>query len=501
MTLAGRARTLMVLGTASDVGKSTLVTALCRAFADRGTDVAPFKAQNMARNAYVCADGAEIGVAQAVQAIAARKAPCFDHNPILLKPEPGLRSHVIVHGKPLGVRHFRQLWDERPRLHEAVRVSLERLRSAHELILIEGAGSPAEINLQAHDLPNIATARMSDGPIVLVGDIDRGGVFASLVGTLELLPPDLRARVRGLVINKLRGDASLLAEGIAFLQQRTGVPVLGVVPHAGDLELPDEDSVALDRYRKRPRARLDAIEVAVVDTPALANFEDALPLAHAPGVHLRLTAAPRELLEADLVLMLGSKATVHDLSFLRAQGIDRALAQRAARGEPIIAICGGAQLLSERIEDPTGIESRVATTEALGLLPIVTRFEAEKTTRRFDGTLCAAPLAGARVSGFELHFGRIEPSARFASSGAMPALRSSEARDEGCAHGAILASMVHRLFDHGSARDALVSHLFARKSLPPPPPLEPRADAYDRLAQHVRSHLDFDKLVEIALAP
>jgi adenosylcobyric acid synthase len=497
--MAQRARTLIVFGTTSDAGKSTLVAALCRAFSSRGVDVAPFKAQNMARNAYVCDDGGEIGVAQAVQAIAAGKTPCVDHNPILLKPEPGMVSQLIVHGKARGSRHFADLRQDRALLHEAVQSSLERLRARHALLLIEGAGSPAEVNLQDRDLANLACARMADADILLVGDIDRGGVFAALVGTLELLPADLRPRVRGLIINKLRGDPGLLASGIEFLEKRTGVPVLGVVPHLGDIALPAEDSLALERHRGSPRAPLDALEIAVVDAPCLANFEDVLPLAHEPGVELRLTRVARELLEADLVVLLGSKSTVHDLGFLREHGLDRALPGRAARGAPILAICGGAQMLGQRIDDPHHIESEHASMAALGLLPIVTHYGRDKSTRRVSGTLLPGELAGARVEGFELHFGRLERTGDFETSGAGPALRLDDGRAEGCVKGSIIATMVHRVLDRSEARDAVLLHLRARRGLAAPPKAPPRASPYDELAARVTEALDFQRLAAIAL--
>jgi adenosylcobyric acid synthase len=486
------ARTLMVFGTASDAGKSTLVAGLCRAFAREGVKVAPFKAQNMARNAYVCADGSEIGVAQAVQAAAARIAPALEHNPILLKPEPGLRSQLVLLGKSQGSLQWRELIARRPQLMAAVEAALGRLRASHELVILEGAGSPAEVNLQAHDVPNLGAARAADAEILLVADIDRGGVFASLLGTLALLPDDLRPRVRGLVINKFRGDLSLLTPGLEFLEQRSGLPVLGVVPHLGDLALPDEDSLALARYRNRARASLDELEIAVVDTPCLANFEDLLPLAAEPGVRLRLTAAARELLEADLVVLAGSKSTVHDLAALRAQGLDRALAERAARELPLLGICGGAQLLGQRIEDPERIESEQELVIALGLLPHSTRYASPKLTRRRGGMFSALG-PDARVDGFELHHGRMLEAQN-------PALQLDDGETEGSVEGAIIASMLHRLFDQPSARSALCRWLRARRRLPAPQPTASGApDPYERLADHVQRALDWPRLRAIAL--
>jgi adenosylcobyric acid synthase len=486
------ARTLMVFGTASDVGKSTLVAALCRAFVREGVSVAPFKAQNMARNAFVCEDGGEIGVAQAVQALAARLVPAVDHNPVLLKPEPGLRSQLIVLGKSQGSVPYRELIALRPQVLAALQGSLARLRARHELVILEGAGSPAEVNLQAHDVPNLAAARCADAECLLVADIDRGGAFAATIGTLDLLPDDVRARMRGIIFNKFRGDSSLLTPGLTFLEQRTGLPVLGVVPYLSESGLPDEDSLAQARFRKRPRAALSELEIAVVDTPCLANFEDVLPLEREPGVRLRLTAAARELLEADLVILPGSKATVHDLEFLRSSGLDLALLRRAAAGRPLLGICGGAQLLGQRIEDPDGIESAEPVISALGILPHHTLYTAPKRTRQRSGFISAL-AADARVEGFELHHGRM--------LGAEQSLLTlDDGTPEGSMRGVVLASMLHRLFDHASARRALLDWLRCRSQLPAPCAATlPGPDPYDALADHVQAALDWGKLRAIAL--
>lgn len=486
------ARSLMVLGTASDAGKSTLVSALCRAFAREGVSVAPFKAQNMARNAFVCAEGGEIGVAQAVQAFAARVQPCVDHNPVLLKPEPDLRSQLIILGRSQGSVPYRELIARRPEVLAAVEAALARLRARHELVILEGAGSPAEVNLQAHDVPNLAATRCADAEVLLVADIDRGGVFAAILGTLQLVPEDIRARVRGIIINKFRGDASLLTPGLTFIEQRTGVPVLGVVPHLPHSGLPDEDSLAQERYRRAPRARLGDIEIAVVDTPCLANFEDVLPLALEPGVRLRLTAAPRELLEADLVVIAGSKSTVHDLRFLRESQLADALARRAAADQPLLGICGGAQMLGQRIEDPEAIESAETAIDALGILPHFTRYAAPKRTRQCTGWLTAlAP--DARVEGFELHHGRMHGARQ-------SVLTFDDGRPEGSMRGAVLASMVHRLFDVAAARRALLSFVCARRGVAlPAAPSEPPIDAYEQLADHVQAALDWPRVRAIAL--
>ncbi|HKU43829.1 MAG TPA: cobyric acid synthase [Polyangiales bacterium] len=483
------ARCWMVFGTASDSGKSTLVAGLCRALSNHGLRVAPFKAQNMARNAYVCADGAEIGVAQAVQAFAARVTPSADHNPILLKPEPGLRSQLVVMGKSWGSASFREVLERRPQLLAAMTSALARLRESHELVIMEGAGSPAEVNLQDRDLPNLAAARAADAEILLVADIDRGGVFASVLGTLQLLPSDIRARVRGVIINKFRGELGLLQPGLDFLAAQSGVPVLGVLPYLPDLALPDEDSLALGRRRGRARASLDEIEIAVVDTPCLVNFEDVLPLEREPGVVLRLTAAPRELLEADLVVLPGSKSTLHDLAFVRERGLDRALVRRAELAAPVLGICGGAQILGRRIDDPDAVESSTPRAEALGLLPHISRYERPKRTEQVGGSLVFEPGAeAARVDGFLLHHGRmLDP--------AQPFLQLDGGVPEGSRNGPILATMLHRLFDHASARAALLRWLRARRGLPLAAAAQPeREDPYARLARELRAALDWPRV-------
>jgi adenosylcobyric acid synthase len=312
-----------------------------------------------------------------------------------------------------------------------------------------------------------------------------------VLGTLELLPADIRPRDRGVIINKFRGERAILEPGLEFLAQRSGVPVLGVVPYLSDLALPDEDSLALARHRGRPRADLAQLEIAVVDTPCLANFEDMLPLTREPGVSLRLTAAPRELLEADLVILPGSKSTLHDLEFVRARGIDCALAARARRDLPILGICGGAQILGTRIEDPDRIESETPEARALGLLQHRTRYVAPKLTRQVRGQL-AFP-SDARVEGFWLHHGRLLDTDE-------PLVRLEGGEPEGNRRGAILATMVHRVFDHATARHAFLSWLREQRGLPARPPQpEPSEDPYDRLAQQLTAALDWARLEPLLL--
>src|SRR5437660_6844700 len=335
-----RAPCLMVQGTGSGVGKSVLTAALCRLFARAGYRVAPFKSQNMALNASVTADGGEIGRAQAARAGAAGVEPGVDMNPSLLKPEAGDRSQVVVRGRAVGTVDWREYGRMQPRLLPIVAESLERLRRAHDLVLIEGAGSPAEINLTATEIVNMRVARLADARVLLVGDIDRGGVFAALVGTLALLEPADRARVAGLIVNKLRGDGSILTPGLDELAARTGVPVLGVVPWIDERLVPAEDSLDLEAFARGARDGVaDAIEIAVVRLPRIANFDDFEPLAGEPGVRVRFATTPAALCAADLVVLPGSKSTMADPAWLHETGLAPAVVAAASAGRPVLGVC------------------------------------------------------------------------------------------------------------------------------------------------------------------
>jgi len=350
---------LMVQGTASGVGKTLLTAALCRIFSRRGYRVAPFKAQNMALNAAVTADGREIGRAQAAQADAAGVEPTVDMNPILMKPEGDDRSQIVVRGVPLGRLTFEEYGAHRDELLGVVAESLARLRGAHDLVIIEGAGSPAEINLSAGDIVNMRIARLADAPVLLVGDIDRGGVFAAFVGTLALLQPDDRARVAGFVVNKFRGNLALLAPGLHTLHERTGVPVLGVVPYLERGLVPAEDSLDLDDTAPPPGD--ERLAIVVVRPPRIANFDDLEPLAREPGVHVRFATSPSHLVGADLLIVPGSKSTMADLAWLRERGVADALISAVRAGTPLIGLCGGYQMLGHACagaSSPTSDRSR-----------------------------------------------------------------------------------------------------------------------------------------------
>ncbi len=503
------ARTLMVQGTASSVGKSLMVAAFCRILRQLGLRVAPFKAQNMALNSFVTPDGAEIGRAQAVQAEAAGIAPTADMNPILLKPEPGLRSQVVVMGRPVANLSFRDYHAMRPELTRVIGEALARLRASYDFVVIEGAGSPAEINLRAHDIVNMHVAREAGAPVVLVGDIDRGGVFAQFVGTIDLLEPDDRARVAAFLINKFRGEAALLAPGIEYLERRFGIPMLGVVPYLPRLRIADEDSVALETRRGR-RAGADELEIAVVSLPHISNYDDLLPLEHDAGVCVRFIEDADELGRPDLVVIPGTKSTVADLEWMRRAGFARLLEERARRAEPILGICGGCQMLGRTIEDPLGVESPIASVAGLGLLPIATRFGREKRTAQVRARAAApSPFIGMapgsdEIAGYEIHMGAIRRDAE-ASAPFKIFARNGQAADAddgaiGGRAGTVAGTMIHGIFDNARPRAQMIAWLRARRGLEPTAANSgvAREAEYDRLATAVRECIDWKKFARIA---
>jgi adenosylcobyric acid synthase len=492
----------MVQGTASHVGKSLLVTALCRFFRQQGLRVLPFKAQNMALNSFVTATGGEMGRAQAVQAEAAGVAPEVDMNPVLIKPESDARAQIVVMGKPVESLSAAEYHRRKPELRALVAGCLERLRRRADLVVIEGAGSPAEINLKADDIVNMSVAKMAGARVLLVGDIDRGGVFASFVGTLALLDPDERALVAAFVVNKFRGDLGLLRPGLEMLEGRTGVPVLGVLPFLPALRVADEDSLGLDDRRRGP-APAEAVRVAVVRLPHLSNYDEFVPLEHEPGVAVRFAEHAAELEGADLVILPGSKTTAADLEWLRASGLAAAVTARAARGEPILGICGGCQMLGHELLDPEGIESGTARAPGLALLPVRTRFARPKITAQVRARTASASFlgeAGLLTSGYEIHMGRLEPL------GGAPAFtvlsRNGEAceHDDGAVAGPVVGTLLHGLFEDDELRARVIAGLRARRGLAPGPAPAPRGrDAeYDRLAAVIREHMDVAMLHRIS---
>ncbi|MEI7026014.1 cobyric acid synthase [Paenibacillus sp. y28] len=426
------ARTIMVQGTSSDAGKSILTTALCRILKQDGWRVAPFKSQNMSLNSYVTPDGKEIGRAQGMQADACGIAATTDMNPILLKPKKDMVSQVVVHGKPLqdyDARSYREKY--LPEAGRIVQEALARLRGSCDVVVLEGAGSPAEINLKDRDIVNMRAASWAEAPVILVADIDRGGVFASLVGTMDILNPDERARVKGFVINKFRGDVTLLKPGLDWLENRTGVPVLGVIPHLPNLGLEDEDSASLDAKQGAGSAadagfRSDGasavLDIAVLRLPRLSNFTDFDPLPEEPDVRMRYITSPEQWGTPDAVILPGSKNTVEDLLYLRESGLEALLQQHVREGGAAVGICAGYQMMGARLLDPERCESDRTETEGLGWLPAETEFYADKRTERVQGTVnvallgwsgdvpqnagLASGLCEVQVEGYEIHMGR-----------------------------------------------------------------------------------------------
>lgn len=522
MTPRRPARTLMIQGTGSNVGKSLLCTALCRAFAREGYRIAPFKAQNMSLNAYVTPAGEEIARAQALQAEAAGIDPTADMNPILLKPAGDRVCQVVLRGRAvadLDALAYRAAFHRRA--WAAVRASLARLRAEHDLVIIEGAGSPAEVNLRRTDLANMRVARAAEAPVLLVGDIDRGGVFAALLGTLSLLTPSERRRVAGLVVNKFRGDPRLFDPGIAFLEARARRPVLGVLPWV-ETDLEAEDSLALERPPDAAPAACGAspdgaaLDVAVIRYPRLANFSDLDALRRTPGVRLRFVTSAGRLGRPDAILLPGSKNTAEDFLWLRARGLAEALLERARRGTPVVGLCGGYQMLGTRLLNPESAESPHRVTPALGLLPTETVFTRRKLTARATARLAApagplAPLRGEVVTGYEIHAGR---TAR--APGAAPLLEGlrrrggegAEGDTDGCVtpDGRVWGTYLHGIFDNARFRLTWVNGLRARRGwaplpLPPAPAAdEPLTDRdrregeFDRLADWVSGALDLDRV-------
>ncbi|GBD14305.1 Cobyric acid synthase [bacterium HR25] len=496
------ARLLMVQGTMSHVGKSLLVAALCRILHQDGLRVAPFKAQNMALNSYVTPDGLEIGRAQAVQAEAAGIEPQVEMNPVLLKPEADHRSQVVVLGRPWGSYTAAEYYRLKEELWLLVLEALERLRSRYDVVVMEGAGSPAEVNLKASDIVNMRLARAVGAPVLLVGDIDRGGVFAQLVGTLELLEPAERALVRGLVVNKFRGDPALLAPGIRFLEERTGIPVVGVVPYDPDLAIPEEDSVALEEERAPPRGVLD---VAVVRLPHIANFDDFDPLRRTPGVTVRFVRRQEALGRPDLIVLPGSKTTAADLQHLRESGLADALLAAAREGAAVVGVCGGFQMLGQAIHDPHLVEGPQREAAGLGLLPVVTIFERHKATHRVEAQVLTGRglLAGAEgmsLQGYEVHMGQ----SRSEGSEAPFLIRSRsgescQVRDGALsADGWVMGTYIHGLFHNRGLLRALLENLARRKGAALPPQSEEGEEPLDRLAGLVRRHLDMRLVYRIA---
>ncbi len=493
----------MVCGTTSDAGKSLLVTGLCRHFARKGVRVAPFKAQNMALNSFVTPHGGEIGLAQALQAEACGLEPDLRFNPVLLKPQGDGVSQVVLMGRAaatLGARNYHLEYCETA--WKAAREALHSLMNEYELVILEGAGSPAEMNIYRHDITNLRAAKEAGAPVVLAGDIERGGVLASLVGTIEVLPPEDRHLIRALVVNKFRGDPTLFEEGGTFLEERTGLPFLGVVPFAEGLRIPAEDSLGLRSFGSGP------LRIVVVALPHTSNFSDFDALAE-EGCRVHFARSVSELEGADAIVLPGTKSTLEDLAWLKKRGFDAEIVRAAERGVPVWGICGGFQMLGERILDPHGFEVR-GQARGLGLLAVTTLFEGEKIVHPVRARVARdargpfAALRGRIVEGYEIHAGRTKGTGSslltLEERGGRSCRLPDGFRD---ASGSVFGCYLHGLCDDPLFRRALVNWLRDRRGFPPLEGAAPsgraiRGEQYDRWADHLEENLDMERLERLA---
>jgi len=494
-----RGKCLMVQGTGSSVGKSVLCAAFLRIMKQDGYTVAPFKAQNMALNSFVTKAGLEMGRAQVTQAQAAGMEPDVRMNPVLLKPTSDRRSQVIVDGKAIGTMTAMEYHKYKPALRQSIRQTYDALENTVDCVVIEGAGSPAEINLREGDIVNMSMAESADAPVILVGDINLGGVFASLLGTIMLLTDEERARVKGVIINKFRGDVKILEPGLRMLEERIHVPVLGVVPWM-DVELEDEDSVTERFDRKSGEGDLD---VAVVKLRHISNFTDFQSLALQPGVKVRYAQTAKELETADLIVLPGTKNTIEDLIDLRNRGMDAAIVRHARNGGMVIGVCGGYQMLGRVLHDPEHVESRVPDLAGLDLLDMEVTFEKEKYTAQASGTVnCDSgwltDANGITVDGYEIHAGQ-----NHLGEYAVPWLHINGHVD-GIMNrqGNVLGSYLHGLFDDGQLFAAIASHIRKQKGLDgktqTPVSFEAfREREFDRIADIVRASVDMDAIYRI----
>ena len=486
-----KAKCIMVQGTMSGAGKSLLCAGLCRLFHQDGWRVAPFKSQNMALNSYVTRQGLEMGRAQVMQAEAAGIQPDVRMNPILLKPSSDTGSQVIVNGEVRGQMTAAEYFRYKKQLIPDILAAYEGLAAENDLIVIEGAGSPAEINLRADDIVNMGLAELVDAPVLLAGDIDRGGVFAQLYGTVALLRPDERARVKGLIVNKFRGDLEILRPGLVQLEELTGIPVLGTVPYL-HVDVDDEDSLApcLDRTQVHK-----AVDIAVVRLPRISNFTDFSPLESHPSLGVRYVDRPDRLGAPDLVILPGTKSTMADLLWLRESGLEAAVQKLAAGGTPVLGVCGGYQMLGEEIRDPEGIECGLPAVRGMGLLPCRTVFEPAKVRTRVEAAVTGGPFDGARLEGYEIHMGTTEAQGE-------SFCRLEDGRLDGSRRENVFGTYLHGLFDSGELVEKLASWLCARKGLTaetaaPESRAAYKERQYDALAAGLRAALDMELLHRI----
>lgn len=500
---------IMMMGTSSHVGKSILATAMCRILYRKGRKVVPFKAQNMALNSYVTRDGDEMGRAQVAQAEAAGMEPMVDMNPVLLKPTGNAASQVIIMGKPVGnmsAREYHRGYSLKA--FDAVKEALGRLDKEYDTIVIEGAGSPAEINLKANDIVNMRVAKYLQAPVLLIADIDRGGALASLVGTLELLDEEERALVKGLVINKFRGDVTLLTPAIDFLEKKTGKPVLGVVPHIEQMGIDDEDSVSLEEKQAAPTE--GDIRIAVIQTPKISNFTDFDALAHEKDVALYYVKAVEDLGEPDVIMLPGSKNTTEDMLYLRKSGLGEKILAHAKAGKAVIGICGGYQMLGEVIRDPQHTESQNDEAAGLGLLGMETVFASEKLTSQVvaqcqDLHFMGQSISAENLQGYEIHMGHTA----FTREADKHPFTVCQRRGKACASqegtanaaGNVFGTYIHGVFDNDVFRRSVLNAIRHSKGLEALANtrnvMAEKQQAYEHLADVVENALDMEKLYQI----
>lgn len=501
------AKAIMIQGTASYVGKSVLTAALCRIFSQDGYRVVPFKSQNMALNSWVTFEGGEMGRAQVFQAKACKVPPSVDMNPILLKPTTEVGAQVIVSGKSVGNMDAKEYHRRKPEFMQVVRESFKRLAANSDIVVIEGAGSPAEVNLRANDIVNMPIARMAQAPVLLVGNIDIGGVFAQIIGTLDLLEDWERSLVKGLIINKFRGDLSLFQDGIDFIEKRTGLPVVGVVPYFTDIPIEEEDSLAPERAERRKRkAGKDQVDIAVVFLPHISNFTDFDALELEADVVVRYIRTAAELEGADCIILPGSKSTISDLETLRRVGIVDRVVALASNGTPVVGICGGYQMLGKRIHDPMRTESETTEVDGMGLLEVETTFYSEKTTtqtkaRFIDSGVFFCFHLASELDGYEIHMGKTT-----LGSGCQPLLETTQRQGHPVSefdgavspNGLVFGCYLHGLFDNQPFRRDFINALRERKGLAPLTIItEKSEDPLDRLAERVRANLNMPLVYEI----
>lgn len=501
------AKTIMIQGTMSNAGKSLITAGLCRILKQDGYRVAPFKSQNMALNSFITEEGLEMGRAQVVQAEAAGVKPVVAMNPILLKPTNDTGSQVIVNGVSIGNMPAKEYFAYKKNLIPEIKKAFNKLSEEYDIIVIEGAGSPAEINLKQEDIVNMGMAKMADAPVLLVGDIDRGGVFAQLYGTVMLLEPDERARIGGLIVNKFRGDKTILEPGLDMIKERLQIPVAGVVPYM-NVDIEDEDSLGNHLFGTAKSERAD-VEIAVIRFPRISNFTDFSVFSPIPSVALRYVDSVASLGNPDLVILPGSKNTIEDLLWMRQNGLEAGILKLASSGIPVFGICGGFQMLGEQLKDPLAVESSfgLASVRGMELLPIRTVFGAEKTRTRVTGACTAVEgifedLSGMNIEGYEIHMGQTERALPPLSYVMESQSGSHLAKMDGCQKKNVYGTYIHGFFDSEQIGDTIVAALRKKKGLPSQPGAafsyqEYKEKQYDRLADLLRESLDMNRIYSL----